>query len=273
MSASHLPYFDLILEARHRGEPAAEVFRSFVHWGYWDDPSSPAADLPAAMERLNHELLSAADLADGQAVLDVGCGFGGTLAGVAARHRGMTLAGVNIDARQLLHARRAVAAHFVQADALHLPFADASFDRVLAVECIFHFASRLGFLREAARVLRPGGRVTLSDFVPRFQGGAGLGAFLERRVAEGYGEAAAGWQEGKYSEMAGAAGLRLALERDISRQTLPTYPALYRLIEESPDLGRKLLWPTRILHGLAWSGLMRYHILAFEKAGRLADPR
>jgi ubiquinone/menaquinone biosynthesis C-methylase UbiE len=260
-----LPYFDLILEARRRGEPAAQVFRSFVHWGFWDDPSSPSADLPAAMERLNHEILAAAELADGQAVLDVGCGFGGTLASIAARHRGMHLAGVNIDARQLLQARNSVAADFLQADALQLPFADASFDRALAVECIFHFASRLGFLCEAARVLKPGGRLTLSDFVPRFAGGAGFSELLAKRVAVGYGEVSAGWHEGRYRDLATAAGLRLVLERDISRQTLPTYPALYRLINEAPELGKKLLWPTRILHGLAWSGLMRYHIVAFEK--------
>src|SRR5438034_5931485 len=45
-----------------------------------------------------------------------------------------------------------------EADACALPFPDASFDRVLAVECIFHFPSRLRFLKEAARVLKPGGR-------------------------------------------------------------------------------------------------------------------
>ena len=51
----------------------------------------------------------------------------------------------------------------MQADACDLPIRDASFDRVLCIEAIFHFASRRTFFLEAARVLRPGGALVLSD--------------------------------------------------------------------------------------------------------------
>lgn len=162
-----LPYFDILLEGRRRGEPAARAFERFVHWGYWDEPARATLDLgefDAAMERLNAEVLAGAALADGQAVLDAGCGFGGTLAGLARDLPRAALTGLNIDARQLEHARRAApAARFVEGDACAMPFPDASFDRVLAVECVFHFPSRLRFLKEAARVLRPGGRAALSE--------------------------------------------------------------------------------------------------------------
>ena len=47
---------------------------------------------------------------------------------------------------------------------------DAAFDRVLAVECIFHFPSRLQFLKEACRVLRPGGLLALSVIISFFVG-------------------------------------------------------------------------------------------------------
>lgn len=267
-----LPYIDLIFEARQRGEPMAAVFDRFVHWGYWDAPgkaSAERADLVAAMARLDDEVVAPARLGPGQAVLDAGCGFGGTLAAINERHREMALTGLNVDLRQLRYAGRRIRPRagnrleLVVGDACHLPFPDRSFDRVLAVECIFLFASRRRFLHQAARVLKPGGRLALSDFVPLFPPAARFGGALERRVAAGYGTPAR-WEEG-YRAMAAAAGLRLASERDVTRHTLPTYRALARLFAEVPELSRRLVWPTRILAWLARTGLMRYRILSFHK--------
>ena len=124
------------------------------------------------MEQMNGVLLEAGKVADGQHLLDVGCGFGGTIQQINAGHSGMHLTGLNIDPRQLAAAEAQTKAAngnhiaWVEADACQLPFEDNSFDRVLAVECIFHFPSRERFLAEAARVLKPGGYLAVSDFVP-----------------------------------------------------------------------------------------------------------
>lgn len=53
--------------------------------------------------------------------------------------------------------------HGVVADACAgFPFVDRSFDTVLSVEGVEHFENQTGFVRECARVLRPGGRLILT---------------------------------------------------------------------------------------------------------------
>lgn len=267
-----LPYFDIILEGRSRGEPASEALSRFVHWGYWEDPSDASltpGGLGAAMDRLNNLLLEAADLSDGQTLLDAGCGFGGTLAAVAAQRRGMRLTGLNIDARQLAHASKtAPESRWVRGDACVLPFAPASFHRVLAVECIFHFPSRLAFLKEAARVLKPGGMLALSDFVPKDPDGkpSWIGKRLGEQIGRGYGVMGTGWPDGDYAAMAAKAGLEVVLERDITANTLPTYPILLGLLKgsegpQAADLRRA----TKLLEWSSRLGLIRYRVLAFRR--------
>lgn len=270
-----LPYFDALLEGRAKKDPAALVFESFVHWGYWDKPGRAvcsAGEFAAAMERLNELVVVAAGVSSSQRVLDAGCGFGGTLDSINKRLEGMELTGVNIDPRQLVHARAQVRprpgnrVEFVEADACALPFPDASFDRALAVECIFHFPSRLAFLKQAARVLKPGGLLALSDFVPGKMGRGGfIGSWIEKKIGEGYGGLGDNWRDGDYATMAKAAGLDLLQDNDITENTLPTYPFLLKLLRRDPLAAAKMLWPTRLLWWVSALGFVKYRVLAFRK--------
>jgi SAM-dependent methyltransferase len=116
-------------------------------------------------------------LREGDTVLDLGCGFGrhafeaarrgahvvaldagrDEVEGVVATFVAMAQAG------ELTHVASHVAA--VQGDALHLPFADSSFDRVIASEVLEHIPDDVTAMAELTRVLRPGG--TMAVTVPR----------------------------------------------------------------------------------------------------------
>jgi SAM-dependent methyltransferase len=117
-------------------------------------------------------------LKDGDKILDLGCGFG-RHAFEAAR-RGAVVVALDagrdeVDGVSAMFGAMVVAGELssdasftatVQGDALHLPFADATFDRVICSEVLEHIPDDLGAMGELTRVLRPGG--TMAITVPRF---------------------------------------------------------------------------------------------------------
>ncbi len=101
----------------------------------------------------------------GTRLLEVGCGAGAVLAVLGQEFPGVKLFGVDIEPKQLEFARThlersGVEATLAQADALALPFEDESFDHVWMMWFLEHVADPPSALREARRVLVPGGAIT-----------------------------------------------------------------------------------------------------------------
>jgi SAM-dependent methyltransferase len=130
----------------------------------WGTDPQAWADLAEAHNRpLFAAVLDAAAVGPGTRVLDVGCGSGLTL--VLARDRGARPSGIDISSGLLGIAReRLPAADLREGDMETLPFGDGAFDAVLGVNAFQFAGDPERALREAARVLAPGGRVVASLF-------------------------------------------------------------------------------------------------------------
>ncbi len=100
----------------------------------------------------------------GLRLLDVGCGTGGVLAGLG---NGIRPFGVDRSALALAHCRERGLTGVACAAAGALPFAPSSFDVVLLLDVLEHFADEQRLLADVRALVRSGGHVLVS--VPAFQ--------------------------------------------------------------------------------------------------------
>lgn len=161
----------------HRSVSAAEARFASRHW--WDlDADSYVAEhgedlgdvdllwCPEGLRESEVQLLGPTSSLVGSRVLEIGCGT----APVARwlHGQGAAVAAIDLSAVMLGHARRAntktrLFPALIQADAVALPFADASFEFVVSAFGAIPFVSAPAqIMLEAARVLRPGGRFVFS---------------------------------------------------------------------------------------------------------------
>ena len=145
----------------------------FFNVGDWSSsPKGLPSGLGEAARRLVERHLAVDPperAAEMRIVLDVGCGLGPTTKMMAQHYTEALVVGVNISGAQLAYATRTAPsrARFAGMDAVELGIAACSADRIHAVESAFHFRTRADFLREAHRVLRPGGKLVLTDILYR----------------------------------------------------------------------------------------------------------
>jgi len=159
-----------------RGGLEETILQAVVRMGLDPDRLSPIDLAPADEFHVGgldatRELASQMDLAPGLQVLDVGSGIGGPARFFAAEHQ-CRLTGIDLTeefvqvARSLT--RRTKLDHlveFVQGSALGMTFQAETFDRAYMIHVGMNIADKAGVFREVRRVLKPGGKFAIFDFV------------------------------------------------------------------------------------------------------------
>lgn len=249
----------------HLGAYYATLWEGDIHVGVWlagDDPAS----MTEAQDRLTRMFIERTPVAPGYRVLDVGCGTGKPAVELV-RTTGCRAVGITVSRWQVDEARRYVAergfadrVEIELADAMELPYEDASFDAVWALESMVHMPDRLRALREMARVARPGAPVVISDIVNEkpltdeerdlFYPALGVASLVS--LAE-------------YPDWIARAGLETVEVLDLGQRVERTVGEMMRLIQERRDRLEEA-YPPEFLAQLtdAWSTISRIHA---EKMG------
>ncbi|WP_338834935.1 2-methoxy-6-polyprenyl-1,4-benzoquinol methylase, mitochondrial [Moorella humiferrea] len=121
--------------------------------------------LGALVDRIEKEAVYAyLEPKKGEHILDVGCGTGNFSLELA--RLGVEVTGIDISEPMLETARRKAAAaglelEFLHADAMNLPFADNTFDKIVSVTALEFAPDLKAALAESYRVLKPGGRMVI----------------------------------------------------------------------------------------------------------------
>lgn len=204
-----------------------------LHFGYYDANTRNHVD---ALRRMTTHLASLVGITATDRVLDAGCGLGGCAIRLVQRF-GCRVTGVNITPFQVTAATEAASAAGVgdavditQADITDTGLPDGSHSVIWALESVVHVEDKDAFLREAYRVLEPGGRLMIAEYLVRESPPLNATDAADLRTW------CRGWAmpglltESEYRRRLAASGFEDVQVFDLSRNVAPSLQRLRRLI-------------------------------------------
>lgn len=223
-----------------------DLWGEHVHHGMWLGPGDDAP-VEVATRGLAEYVIALARVAPGARVVDVGCGYGAT-SRLLAREHGARVTGLTVSAAQAAFAEEAGGRpgdpEILVRDWLHNDLPAGEADAVVAIECLSHMPDKPRAFAEIARVLKPGARVVLTDWLAC----AERRGWRDRRILEpicAEGRLPSMHTVAEYGALLRGAGLDVLRFEDVSRQVSRTWPiivrrALARAVED-PEARRFLL--------------------------------
>ena len=199
----------------------SRIWGGNLHMGLFENPDEP---LLAAQMRANARMAAAASLRASQQVIEAACGVGSTARYLAQNH-GVKVQATNIAETQLAEGRELTelaglshAIEFSYADYHELPFPDASFDVWWCQEALLYSIDKRRVFDEAIRVVRPGGRLIMSDLLLHDSV-----AGAAREEFTGILKAPNMWSIRQWDELIGGLPVKILERRDWAPHTEPTF--------------------------------------------------
>ncbi len=143
-----------------------DSYRWFESWTY-DRAIAPAViDFFGLFIQKDLEILEG--IPEDASILDIGCGGGQIAISLALKNPGWDVTGIDIAKEQIERAseRGKFLGHrfaALKGSALDIPFSDSNFDFVLSIASIKHWTDKLLGIKEAIRVLKPGGSLVIIE--------------------------------------------------------------------------------------------------------------
>jgi len=174
-----------------------------IHIGLYATGNETVGEASAAM---THHLIESAGISDGDRVLDIACGFGGTLrmlARLGCQAKGIDISESCLDRARIVNSETGLTDRIEVAvgDFHSIDSEPDTWDAVICQEAIIHSNDRPTVFTEAFRVLRPGGVFAFSDILTGEEADISMVEAAFARLG-----ASAGATISDYQEMARAAG-------------------------------------------------------------------
>jgi tocopherol O-methyltransferase len=199
-----------------------------LHYGYWDDS---VTNFHEALLNINKVMAKYADIKIMDNVLDAGCGVGGSSVWLA-KHLSCKVTGISLNEMQINKARALAKAEavdliakFEQKDYTATGFPDGSFDVVWGIESVCYANDKSDFLKEANRLLKPGGRVIIADFFKK-ENLHGSDALIIKRMANGWAINDFSTPT-EYEAQLKDNGFKITINADASQAIMPSAKRLY----------------------------------------------